>query len=284
MHLAISDFTNKAKKWNVEVFGNLFARKRRVLARLSGTQKALANNPNDFLLALEEKLIEEYSLILLQEEEFWALKSRLNVANFGDRNTSFFHMSTVVRCHRNKIRCIKDSVGNLIMNNNEIKEHIRNGFKDLYTTELCSAPMSSAVSEFAYCHLSNEKSCRISKNVTDEEIRSCLWDLKAFKAPGQNGLHAGFFQHFWEDVKHSVCLEINEVFAKGFVPKNLNETLVTLIPKCQNLESLSNFRPISLCNSVYKVISKILVARIRPLIDKLISPTQTTFYTWAKRY
>lgn len=110
--MAISDFANWAKKWNVEVFGNLFARKRRVLERLSGTQKALANNPNDFLLALEEKLIKEYSLILLQEEKFWELKSRLNVATYGDCNTSFFHVSIVVRQHRNKIRCIKDAVGN----------------------------------------------------------------------------------------------------------------------------------------------------------------------------
>ena len=67
---AISGFTNKARKWNAEVFGNLFARKRRVLARLNGTQTALADNPNDSLLQLERKLIEDYSLILLQEEEF----------------------------------------------------------------------------------------------------------------------------------------------------------------------------------------------------------------------
>lgn len=94
------------------MFGNLFARKRRTLTRLNGAQIALAENPNDFLLDLEKKLIEEYSLILLQDEEFWALKSRLNVANFGDRNTLFFHVTTVVRHHRNKIRCIKDSIGN----------------------------------------------------------------------------------------------------------------------------------------------------------------------------
>ena len=112
LHTAISDFVIRAKKWNSEVFGNLFTRKRRVLARLIGAQKVLAENPNGFLIDLEKKLIEEYSLIMLQEEEYWALKSRLNAANFGDRNTAFFHVTTVVRCHRNKIRCIKDSVGN----------------------------------------------------------------------------------------------------------------------------------------------------------------------------
>ena len=70
LHTAILDFTNRAKKWNANVFGNLFARKRRTLTRLNGAQKALAENPNDFLLDLEKKVIEEYSLILLQEEEF----------------------------------------------------------------------------------------------------------------------------------------------------------------------------------------------------------------------
>lgn len=83
----------------------------RVLERLSWTQKSIANNPNDFLLQLERKLIEEYSLILLQEEEYWALKSRLNTTTFGDKNTAIFHVSTVVRIHRNKIRCIRDKDG-----------------------------------------------------------------------------------------------------------------------------------------------------------------------------
>ena len=94
---AISVFTRKAKHGNVNIFGNLFARKRRVLTRLNKAQKALANNPNDFLIQLEKKLIEDYNLIMLQEEEFWALKSRLNWATFEDRKTSFFHVSTMVR-------------------------------------------------------------------------------------------------------------------------------------------------------------------------------------------
>ena len=51
---AISFFRRKAKHWNVNVFGNLFARKRKVLARLNGAQKSLANNPSDFLIQLEK--------------------------------------------------------------------------------------------------------------------------------------------------------------------------------------------------------------------------------------
>ena len=116
----------------------------------------------------------EYSLILMQEEEFWALKSKLNVATFGDRNTSFFHVSTVVRRHRNKIRCIKDTVGNWLMEENEINEHIRNEFKNLYTTELKLSTRTLDVFKFFCCFLIMEDRAKIDYDVTIEEIRSCL--------------------------------------------------------------------------------------------------------------
>ena len=91
---------------------------------------------------------------------------------------------------------------------------------------------------------------KIDDVVTEEEIKLGLWALKPFKAPGPDGLHAGFYQHFWPDVKNSVCMEIRQISARGVVSNYLNETLISLIPKCQNPESLNNYRPISLCNSV----------------------------------
>lgn len=61
------------------------------------------------------------------------------------------------------------------------------------------------------------------------------------------------------------------------IPKFLNETLISLILKCPNSECLNSFRPISLCNSIYKVVTKIIVGRLRPYLDKLVSPNQTAF-------
>ena len=70
---------------------------------------------------------------------------------------------------------------------------------------------------------------------------------------------------------------MKKAFTFGSILAFLNTTLITLIPKCNNPESLANFRPISLCNFVYKIISKVLVAKIRPLLNNLISPIQTAF-------
>lgn len=101
--------------------------------------------------------------------------------------------------------------------------------------------------------------------------------LETLKAPGVDGLHAGFFRYFWADVKGSVCREVMGVFELKLVPSLLNETMISLIPKCPNPKNFNNYRPISLCNTIYKVITKIIVGRIRSLLDKVASPNQTTF-------
>ena len=172
--MAIPYFTRKARKWNFEIFGNLFGRKKRVLARLQGTQKALAENPSESLMRLENQLIEEYSSILLQEEEFWALKSRINVVAFGDRNTSYFHVNTIVRRHRNKIRCLKDSIGEWIVEEEEVQEHILNGFKKLYSTELEMSCRFSPVTDFSSSFLLEVERNWMGRDITNEDVRNGL--------------------------------------------------------------------------------------------------------------
>ena len=113
--------------------------------------------------------------------------------------------------------------------------------------------------------------------VIEEEIKATLCSLKAFKAPGPDGLHAGFFQRFLLVVGRLVSEEVLAVFREKKIQDYMNNTNIVLIPKTQGLESIGSYRPISLCNSVYKIVSKILVGRIRPLLDKLVSPCQTAF-------
>lgn len=62
--LALNNFTVLVKQWNKNEFGNIFAQKKRLLAKINGTQKALSNGPNHFLIQLEKELIAEYNLIL----------------------------------------------------------------------------------------------------------------------------------------------------------------------------------------------------------------------------
>lgn len=76
----------------------------------------------------------------------------------------------------------------------------------------------------------------------------------------------------------SVVNEISIIFQSRVMLADLNQTLVTLIPKRNGVETLNSYRPISLCNNIYKVIAKVIVNRLRPFLDSLVSPLQTAFF------
>ena len=66
---------------------------------------------------------------------------------------------------------------------------------------------------------------------SEVEIKAARWSLKPFKAPGPDGLHAGFFQKFWHAVGNLVIEEVQKIFADRRVPEALNSTHIALIPK-----------------------------------------------------
>lgn len=139
------------------MFGNLFARKRRFLAQINGAQKALSNEPSHFHVQLEQVLLKEYSKIRRQEEKYWALKSRLNWAAYGDQNTSIFHVSTLVRRHRNKIKSIKNSIGEWITKEDEVKNFILAGYREIYETNHSFSSRDLEIENHSCCFLSNEE-------------------------------------------------------------------------------------------------------------------------------
>ena len=70
----IDNFAKEAKLWNKNHFGNICAKKRRIMAQLDGVQKAMANNPSPSLIHLESQLLKELDMVNGQETELWALK------------------------------------------------------------------------------------------------------------------------------------------------------------------------------------------------------------------
>ncbi|XP_008227624.1 PREDICTED: uncharacterized protein LOC103327111 [Prunus mume] len=102
------------KNWNSTVFGHLRQKKARLLAHLDGIQRALCRGPNLFLKQLEISLMDDFNEVLDHEALFWKQKSMINWLQGGDRNTKFFHLTTVIRSRRNKIERLKNSNGLLV--------------------------------------------------------------------------------------------------------------------------------------------------------------------------
>ena len=86
-----------------------------------------------------------------------------------------------------------------------------------------------------------------------------------------------FFQHYWNFIKIDLFNCVLEFFKNGKILEEINNTFITLIPKVSTPTQMHQFRPISLCSIVYKIISKILVNRLRPLLDRIISPVRSAF-------
>ena len=120
----------------------------------------------------------------------------------------------------------------------------------------------------------NDKLCM---EFSEEEIGNAIFQIGPLKAPGPDGFPARFFQCNWGLIKEDIVRAVKEFFSTGIMPDEVNDTTIVLIPKVSHPSLLSDFRPISLCNVLYKVISKCLANRIRTFLQELISPHQSAF-------
>lgn len=101
--------------------------------------------------------------------------------------------------------------------------------------------------------------------------------MSPLKAPGPDGFQPIFFQHFWNIVGANVIKVALNCLNEGILPKEVNKTLIVLIPKVSTLEHLSQFQPISLCNVIYKAITKSIVNRLKPFLSQMVAPTKSSF-------
>ncbi|KAL8161927.1 hypothetical protein V2J09_013416 [Rumex salicifolius] len=105
--VALETLKHDLRSWNKRVFGDVHERKNSLMQQMDDLQRRLARAPTDAALLLNRKIQEELDLTLEQEEMVWFQKSRQQWISCGDRNTKFFHMSTVMRRRSNRILSLK---------------------------------------------------------------------------------------------------------------------------------------------------------------------------------
>lgn len=115
------------------------------------------------------------------------------------------------------------------------------------------------------------------KPVTDEEIKEVLFKMPNDKSPGPDGFTAEFFKASWSVISKDFTTTVHSFFSKGFLPKGLNTTILALIPKKDDAMEMRDYRPISCCNVLYKVISKIIANRLKGTLPSCISYNQSAF-------
>ena len=101
------------------------------------------------------------------------------------------------------------------------------------------------------------------------------------KAPGPNGMPPLFFQHFWSTMGDVVTKTVINFLNSGISPPNFNGTRIVLIPKC-NPKRITDYRPISLCNAIYKLASKSITNQLKKFLPAMISPK--SLFAWNVDY
>ncbi|PNY14872.1 ribonuclease H, partial [Trifolium pratense] len=271
---SLQNVANESTIFNKEVFGNIFARKKEVEARLKGIQRALEDIDSANLMRLQKELLASYEDILFQEETLWFQKSRENWIRLGSRNTAFFHAQSIIRRKRNKIHGIRLSSGDWCTDPEVMRSEALNFFKELFCTNQ-NVVLNNNVPYVAT--LEDSAAAELVKPVSKKEVFDALMSMKSYKAPGPDGFQPIFFKLFWEDIGDDLWQFVKLAFETGKYDPKICETLIVLLPKGENQSTFKDFRPISLCNVTYKLISKIIVSRLRPFLDDIISPFQNSF-------
>lgn len=88
-------------------------------------------------------------------------------------------------------------------------------------------------------------------------------------------LISGFFKASWAIIGEEVVCFVQQFFQTSFLPASTNATILALVPKFPGATRITEYRPISCLNTVYKVISRLLVSRLKPILPGLILPCQT---------
>ncbi|KAI0492207.1 hypothetical protein KFK09_026474 [Dendrobium nobile] len=117
----------------------------------------------------------------------------------------------------------------------------------------------------------------LEADISEYEIKRAIFSLGNNRSPRIDDITSSFLKFYWEIIKGDVSRAILHFFATNSMCQSWKDTLVVLIPKMDNANLPSKFRPISLCQTFYKVVAKVLINRLKPVLSNLISEEQGAF-------
>lgn len=250
------------KDWNKRSFGRIGRKCEKNYLEISWLdQKIDEEDITDSQLAIHDNLMLESERLADMKEMFWRDKSRIQWNEEGDRNTNFFH----------RIAKINDVVvdGKMVIKEKKL-EHFSERFKSLDEAQF-------SLAELNFKSITAEDAAWLERPISEEEVLAALKLLGQKRAPGPDGFNLHIILKFWAFMKQDMMKVVKVFECSGFIDWRLKSTFLALTPKKQQVEEIKDLRPISLTNSIYKAISKVLAERLKVMLPKLISNHQPAF-------
>ena len=255
-----------------------------------------SKNERERLLIKEiEKLenlneIDNQDLISYKKEELETLResklhgqmirSRVQHIQLNEKPTNFFCNLEKSKYIDKTIKKITTRDGVIVTDQNCILNHVREFYAKLFENK----DMQNANDIIIKNHISSknklthEESASLNGPITINELNHVLKNMKNNKTPGIDGFPVEFLKFFWNELKIFIQRSLNESYTKGILPQTLRQTIITCLPKGNKpRDELKNWRPISLTSVLYKMVTSVIAQRIKTVLPKLISHSQTGF-------
>ena len=207
------------------------------------------------------------------------VRSKVRWAEAGEKNTKYFLNLEKKNAVDKHICQLQVENGKIISDPTDILKEQKHFFEQLYSDP---CPQNSLVIGDVFKEtlpqLSQEQTEMCEGLVTEAECAVALKNMKNGKSPGCDGFTVEFYKVFWNQIKHIFVESINYAFKKGELSVDQKRGIITLIPKKDKIRILlKNWRPITLLNTDYKILTKCLAFRLNKVLPSIIDLDQTGF-------
>ncbi|XP_042387015.1 uncharacterized protein LOC121978787 [Zingiber officinale] len=212
--------------------------------------------------------------VLDMEEDFWKQRAAIRWMGEGERNTKFFHSTVQKKRTASRLFRIWEE-GQCLDQPDGIRESGVRYFQELLTGETVDSTVVDT--ELIPSLVSAEDNLMLEGLPSAEEVKQVVWSMCQDSAAGPDGFSVAFYRACWEIVGEDVFQAVLDFFRGAELPRGMASTTIVLIPKVDSAQRWRDFRPISLCNVSYKIISKLMAQRMASVLGKVISPAQSGF-------
>jgi hypothetical protein len=227
----------------------------------------------DELKAQELKVAQRIDDRNRQEEILWKQKAHVQWLKEGEHNTKFFHRTIIQRRHSNKIMHLISEGGETLHSHADLETNLIDYFQNLLTEPIPDRQATiHKITRHVPSLVTHYHNIALLWPFTIEEVDKALQETPKCKAPGLDGFTSDFFHYCWLMIRTEVweILEDSRVTRK--VLQTLNATFLTLVPKEGQAHQAKQYRPIALCNVIYKFLTKVIAWRLKPNLPTIISP------------
>ncbi|KAL2934382.1 LINE-1 reverse transcriptase-like protein [Bienertia sinuspersici] len=240
-------------------------------------EKCQKNLYDQNIIKEEQERLEELKKVSRDYFSFLKQKSNISWLKAGDENTRFFHRSLKIHQYQKRVVGVKDINENWCEGRAAVAEAFEQYYKMLLGTEAKAIGVVQTEVIQAGQIVSAEQAQCLMRPFSMEDVKNALFSIDGGKSPGPDGFNSSFFKLSWPILGNEISAAVLDFFQTGRLLREINNTNITLIPKVNNPMSVTDFHPIACCNTIYKIISKMLCSRLKEILPDLISDYQSGF-------